>query len=685
MNPLISFWTTPFGAPPFHLFRNEDYRPAFEEALARHADEIAAIRDNAERPSFGNTIAAMERSGRALAQVAAVFFNLSGSDTNEEFEAIEREMTPLLARHDSAILLDGALFARIDALHSERDGLGLDDEELRVLDRYHARFRRAGAGLDGEAKRRLAEISERLASLGTDFGQNVLADERAYTLVLDGEEDLAGLPGFLRDGAAEAARARGFEGRHVITLSRSSIEPFLQFSQRRDLREKAFRAWISRGENGGEHDNRAIVAEMVALRAERARLLGFASFAHFRLDDAMAKTPEAVLGLLTRVWSPAKRRAAEEKAALEDLAAEGGDNVALAPWDWRFYAERLRLRRFDLDEGSIKPYLQLDAMIEAAFDTATRLFGVTFRHAPEAPVYHPDVRAWEVLDRDGGHLGLFYGDYFARPSKRSGAWMSTFRDQEAVDVPVRPIVVNVMNFTKPPEGQPALLSMDDARTLFHEFGHGLHGLLSNVRFPLISGTSVARDFVELPSQLFEHWLEQKETLARFARHYETGEPMPDAVIDRVLAARRFNQGFATVEYTSSALVDLEFHLLGEGTDVDPLAFEAEVLARIGMPDAIVMRHRTPHFAHVFSGEGYSAGYYSYLWSEVLDADAFAAFQETGDIFDPQTAGRLHDFIYSAGGSRDPGEAYRLFRGRLPTPEALLAKRGLAEVVVTGEA
>ena len=675
-NPLLARWSTPFEAPPFADIRTEHYHQAFEAALAENKAEIAAIADNASAPSFDNTLAALERSGRGLDQVASVFFNLAGSDTNDALQAIEREMAPILSRHHTAIYLNDALFRRIDAVFARRGELGLSPEQARVLDRYHTAFRRAGAGRPEEVKQRLAAISERLASLGTQFGQNVLKDEKAWSMKLDGEADLAGLPDFLRSASAGAAADRQESG-HVVTLSRSLIEPFLQFSARRDLRETAFKAWLARGEGGGETDNRALIAEMVALRAERARLLGYQTFAHYRLDDSMARTPEAALDLLRSVWQPARSQAERERAGLEALAAGEGDNIALQAWDWRYYAEKKRRQEFDLDEAELKPYLQLDKIIEAAFDTAHRLFGITFTERKDVPVYHPDVRAFEATDAAGTSIGLFYGDYFARPSKRSGAWMSAFRSQERLNGAISPIIVNVMNFARGAEGEPTLLSFDDARTLFHEFGHGLHGLLSDVTYPLLSGTSVARDFVEFPSQLYEHWLEQPEVLQRYAVHYRTGEPMPKALLDRLLASRTFNQGFATVEYVSSALVDLEMHLLKEADGFDVGAFEAKVLGEIDMPRAMVMRHRPPHFQHVFSGDGYSSAYYSYLWSEVLDADGFDAFVETGDIFDGETARKLKQFVYAAGNRQDAAQAYRDFRGHDPKPEALLKKRGLA--------
>jgi peptidyl-dipeptidase Dcp len=676
-NPLLQPWTTPFEMPPFDQVEVGHYRPAFESALATNVDEIAAIAESTDAPSFDNTIEALERSGHALDRVCSVFFNLTGADTTDALEAIERDMAPVLARHSNAVFQNDSLYRRVEALAEREDELDLNAEQARVLERYRTIFRRNGCGLPPEIKQRLAAISERLATLGTTFSQNVLADEKSYTLVLNGEEDLAGLPEFLRQSAARAAADRGLAGKHLITLARSSIEGFLQFSSRRDLRERAFKAWSARGEAGAT-DNRPVIAEMVALRAERAQLLGYKSFAHFRLEDTMAKKPEAALDLLHSVWKPAQARAAREQAALEKLAQGEGHNEAFAPWDWRHYSEKQRSLEFDLDESAIKPYLQLDNMIAAAFDTASRLFGLSFTERHDLPLYHPDVRAWEVNGADGSNVGLFLGDYFARSSKRSGAWMSAFRSQEKLAGNIRPIIVNVMNFSKAEDGAPALLSFDDARTLFHEFGHALHGLLSNVTYPLISGTGVSRDFVEFPSQLYEHWIEQAQVLQRFARHHITGEPMPKEFLDRLLASRTFNQGFSTVEYVASALVDLKVHLLDDATDFDISAFEKATLAEIGMPEAITMRHRPTHFTHVFSGDGYSSAYYSYLWSEVLDADGFGAFEEAGDLYDPETAKRLHDFVYAAGNSRDPAEAYRGFRGRDPIPAPLLVKRGLSE-------
>jgi peptidyl-dipeptidase Dcp len=674
-NPLLAAWSTPFQLPPFEAIRPEHFAPAFAAALKEHAAEVKAIAGAGAKPTFKNTIAALENAGRTLDRVSGVFWNLTGAHTSDELQAIERDIAPQLAAHWSKITSNAALFKRIDAVMATRDRLDLSPEEARVLERTHLSFVRAGAGLGKTGKARMAEIVKRLASLGTHFSQNVLADEKAYALALK-PEDLAGLPDFVVTTAAAAAKERGAKASHVVTLSRSLIEPFLTFSARRDLREAAFKAWTSRGAGGGKTDNRKIVAETLALRAERARLLGYDSFAAYKLDDSMAKTPEAVRGLLEAVWAPAKTKARRERDKLAKMAAREGANQPIAAWDWRYYAEKVRRAEFDLDEEATKPYLPLDAVIKAAFHTAGELFGLTFDELNGMPVYHPDVRVFEVKDKRGRHVGVFLGDYFARGSKRSGAWMSAFRSQERLGGDIHPVIVNVMNFAKGADGAPALLSFDDARTLFHEFGHALHGLLSDVTYPSLSGTSVARDFVELPSQLYEHWLSTREILQRFARHYQTGKPMPAEMIEKIRRARTFNQGFATVEYLASAIVDIDLHSADPAETADPMAAQARTLARIGMPGEIVMRHATPHFSHAFSGDGYSAGYYSYLWSEVLDADAFAAFEETGNVFDPGVARRLKRYVYSAGGQRPEDLAYRKFRGRLPTVDGLLKKRGL---------
>ncbi|PZO78287.1 MAG: peptidase M3 [Mesorhizobium amorphae] len=672
-HPLTS-WQGPHGLPAFALIRDGDFGPVFDAALAAHAADIAGIADDPAEPTVANTLQALELSGEPLERVSAIFWARAGADTNEAIQALEREVLPKLARHSSEISMNPALFARIDALYAKRDELNLDAETARVLELTWKRFVRAGAKLDEAGKARLKAVNEELAGLGAQFGQNVLGDERDWVMLLDAG-DLAGLPKSLTAAMAEAAKARGEAGRYAVTLSRSIYEPFTTFSERRDLRERAFQAFISRGELVSEHDNRPVVARTLALRAEKAGLLGYPDYASLKLDNTMAKTPSAVRGLLDPVWERARGKAADDQRDLEALAAERGANEPFAAWDWRFFQEKLRAERYDFDEAELKPYLQLDHVIEASFDVANRLFGLSFDRLADVAGWHEDVRVYAVIDADGSRRGLFLADYFNRPSKRSGAWMSGLRSGYKLGRGSQPIIYNVMNFAEPPEGEPALLSLDEARTLFHEFGHALHGLLTETTWPSVSGTNVSRDFVELPSQLYEHWLTVPAILERHARHAETGEPIPQSLIEKMQAARNFNQGFATVEFTSSALVDMAYHSEAQAP-ADPMAFERQTLDRIGMPDAIAMRHRTPHFQHVFAGDGYSAGYYSYLWSEVLDADAFSAFEEAGDPFDPALAARLKRFIYAAGGSQDPEALYTGFRGKMPTAEAMMRKRGL---------
>ncbi len=668
-DPLLARWDTPFALPPFAALKDDDFRPAFDTGLAEARVAISAIADNPEAPTFANTIEALELAEQTLDRVAGVFFNVAGADSNPAREALQRDLAPLLSAFSSEVTNNRALFQRIETLWQSRKTLRLTAEQDRVLTLYRRMFVRAGAELDGARAERMTAIKSRLAVLGTEFTQNLLADERDWFMPL-APEDLVGLPDFAVASARAAAEERGLIG-HVLTLNRSLIVPFLQFSTRRDLRRTAYLAWVARGANGNAHDNRAITAEILKLRHERARLLGYPDFAAYKLETEMAGTPGAVRDLLMRVWQPARAKAEADALVLQGLMQADGINGDLEPWDWRYYSEKRRKAEHDLDEAALKPYLSLDAMIGAAFDCAHRLFGLEFRPL-DAPLYHPDARAWEVT-RDGRHVAVFIGDYFARGSKRSGAWCSAIRSQRKLGGDTRPVVVNVCNFAK---GDPALLSYDDARTLFHEFGHALHQMLSDVTYGFISGTSVARDFVELPSQLYEHWLEVPEVLARHARHVETDAPMPQDMLDRLLRAATYDQGFATVEYVSSALVDLAFH---EGTPpADPLAKEAEVLAGLGMPRAIRMRHATPHFAHVFAGDGYSAGYYSYMWSEVMDADAFEAFEEAGDAFDPTVAEKLERFILSAGGSQEADALYTAFRGRMPGVEALLRGRGLLD-------
>jgi peptidyl-dipeptidase Dcp len=670
-NPLLDTWTTPFETPPFGAIETGHFKPAFATALAAHSAEIAAIAGNAEAPSFDNTIAAIERSGKLLSRISMVFGQLTSAATSDELQAVERDLTVDLARHWNAFFLNPALFQRIDTLFAARDTLGLDPEALRVLERYHLDFVRAGAKLTADERARFGDIVERLATLGTQFGQNVLADEQETVFALT-EAEIAGLPDFARASAAETARDRKLNAPYAVTPSRSSVEPVLHFATDRGVREKVWRAFVKRGANSNKNDNSQLIEEIVRLRAEQAKLLGYESYAAYKLADSMAGTPKAARGLLEEVWAGGRTRAEADREALTELARAEGQTAPLEAWDWRYFAEKLRLARYDFDENALKPYLQLEKVVEAGFYVAGRLFGLGFTPREDIEGYHPDVKIWEV-SREGRVIGLFYGDFFARPGKRSGAWMTAFREQAKLDGVQLPLIVNTCNFNKPPAGQPALLSLDEGRTVFHEMGHGLHGLLSDVTYPRIAGTSVVRDFVELPSQIYEHWLEQPEVLARFM-HFETGEPIPAEMLERLKAARNANSGFETVEFVSSAILDMDYHSQPMAGSV--AEFEAEVLQSIQMPREIALRHASTHFLHLFSGDGYAAGYYSYLWSEVLDADGFRAFEEKGDPFDPETAKRLYEFIYSAGGKRDFAEAYRLYRGRDPEVGPLLENRGL---------
>jgi peptidyl-dipeptidase Dcp len=670
----LTTWQGPLGLPDFAHIGDDDFSPVFDAALKAHEAEIDAIAGNKDTPTIENTLQALELGGDALDRVSSIFWCRAGAHTNDAIQALERDISPKMSRHFSAISMNEKLFARIDDLYQRRESLKPDAETLRVLEKTWKGFVRSGAKLDAEGKKQLAKINEELSSLGTSFGQNVLADERDWALFLD-EADLAGLPDFLKSSMAEAAEMRGQKGRYAITLSRSIYEPFSTFSERRDLREIAFRAFTMRGQNGGATDNTSVVRDMLKLRAEKARLLGYGSFAALKLDDTMAKTPKAVHALLDAVWEKALEKAAADQTELQRLATEAGSNEKFAAWDWRFYQEKLRAEKFAFDEAELKPYLQLDRVIDACFDVATRLFGITFEEKQGIAAWHPDARVFVVRNADGSERGLFLADYFARPSKRSGAWMSALQSGYRLGHGSKPVIYNVMNFAKPPAGEPALLSVDEAKTLFHEFGHALHGMLTDVTWPSVSGTSVSRDFVELPSQLYEHWLTVPAVLEKHALHVKTGKPMPKALLDKMLAARTFGAGFATVEFTASALIDMAYHARPDAPEA-PLRFEAETLEKLDMPDTIAMRHRTPHFGHVFSGDGYSAGYYSYMWSEVLDADAFAAFEETGDPFNPALAERLRKNIYAAGGSKDPEDLYTAFRGKMPSPEAMMVKRGL---------
>ncbi|GGY04030.1 dipeptidyl carboxypeptidase II [Paludibacterium paludis] len=676
-NPLLQPWDTPYGLPPFDRVKPEHFIPAFDVALAEHRREIDAIGAHPDAPTFGNTLAAFDASGRRFKRIALLFDNLTGSVNPPPLQAVQLTMAPRLAAHSNAIYLHQALFARIDALYKQRAKLALTAEEFRLLEVVHQDFVRAGARLPETDRARLAAIKERLAELTTRFDQNVLGDETSFQLVLSGEEELAGLPDFVRDAARSAAQERGVEG-WLITLSRSLVMPFLAYSSRRDLRKAAFEGWSRRGEHPGERDNAPLAREILVLRKELATLLGYASYADFSIEANMAGTPQAAADLMRQAWEPAKQKARDEAAELAAMAARLGEPADIQPWDWQYLAEKVRLERYDLDDSEIKPYFSLERMIDAMFDAAGRLFGVSFTEKTGVPLYHPDARLWEV-HRDGRLIALFIGDNFARANKSGGAWMSLFREQSRLGGErVVPIVVNNNNLARAPEGQPTLMSADDVRTLFHEFGHGLHGMLSDVTFEQLSGPNVLRDFVELPSQIFENWAFNRDLLKKHARHVKTGEPIPDALLDRMEAARRFNQGFETVEYLASGLLDLALHQHPDPSGLDLAAFEREELARIGMPPAITPRHRLPHFRHVFSGPYYAAGYYVYLWAQVLDADGYAAFEEAGDPFDAETAERLYRFIYRIGNSQDPALAYRAFRGRDPQVRPMLIARGLIE-------
>lgn len=677
-NPFFEDWAgMPFSAPPFDRIRLEHYAPALERGMAEHDAEIAAIAGNADAPSFANTIEAMELAGQTLNRVSAVFWNMTSSNSSPELQELERNFAPRLTRHYSAINLNQDLFARVDALYRQRESLGLEADQARLLERYHLDFVRAGAQLDEAGRTRLAAIDEQLSRLSTAFDQNLLADTAAWTMILESEADLAGLPEAVRAAALQAGADHDKPGQYVITLQRSSIEPFLQYSARRDLRERAFQAWAMRGENGDAHDNRDIIRQILTLRAERAHLLGYPNYARYALDDRMAKTPEAVYELMRRVWAPAVARAAEERDDFQRIIDSEGGGFQLEAWDWRYYAERVRLERYDIDENEVRPYLQLDRLLEGAFYTANRLFGITFEQRTDLPRYHPDVRTFEVKNAAGETIGLYYCDPYMRPSKQSGAWMSSFQIQQTLGGRRLPIIVNVWNYAKPGDGQPSLVSWDDAETIFHEFGHALHGLLSDVRYPTQSGTHVARDYVEFPSQVMEHWFATDAVLSRFAVNAQTGAPMPTELIAKLRAAQTFNQGFSTVEFLGSAFIDMDLHMMENvPADFDVTAFEREHLAQLGMPREIIMRHRPGHFSHVFAG-GYAAGYYGYLWAEILDADAFEAFTASGDPFNPELAQRFLDYVFSAGDLRDPMQAYVLFRGHEPDPAALMRFRGFA--------
>jgi peptidyl-dipeptidase Dcp len=673
---LLQPWPGALQTPPFDTVRTAALEPAFELAFAQQLQEVQQISAATQVPTFDNTIAALERSGRPLARLMNLFGALTGTMADQALQDVERRLSPRFASHSDSISLQPGLFARIEQIAASAAHSGLSAEQQRVVERYHIQFIRRGARLQDDAKARLTQINQQLATHYTHFTQNLLADEERHYLLLHSSSDLAGLPAALVDAAAAEAIRRGAPGKWVIPNTRSAVEPFLACAQRRDLRESAWRMWVGRCDGGDKHDNKQPITSILALRAERARLLGFATHADYQLADTMAGTPAAGLNLIRAMWEPAVQAAESDRRDFQALIASSGEQFELEPWDWRFYAEKTRKARYDVDEAQIKPYLGLEQMQAAAFWVAGELFGLTLKPLSGVPVYHPDVSVFSVHDHDGTRIGLFYFDPFARPGKSSGAWMNELRTAEHFDTRAEPVVVNVCNFSRPPAGQSALLGLDDVITLFHEFGHALHGLLSKTAYPLVAGTNVSRDFVEFPSQIYEHWATRPEVLGRFARHVDSGEVMPHALMERVLRARRFNQGFATVEFLASAWVDMDLHLSVE-PQIDISAFEQASLARLGMPAQIVMRHRPTQFAHIFGGDGYSASYYAYLWSQVLDHDGFAAFEETRNVFDPAIAARLRSEVLERGNSRDPAQSYRAFRGREPRIDALLRNRGFA--------
>ncbi len=671
-NPLLGDWTTPDGVPPYDRIKPEHYLPAFTQALAEARRDIGRIADSSAKPTFANTIEAMERSGRLLSRTSSTFFNVSAADATPEIQKIEAAVSPELTKFTTETYLNQKLFKRVDSLFKKRKKLRLSSEQMRLLEETHKSFIRAGAALQPESRNRIAEINDALSKASVKFGQNLIADQAASSVFLT-EAEVAGLSASAKSAAAAGAEAAGQKGKYLIRATRSAVEPFLFAASNRGAREKVFRAFTMRGENDNANNNLALIREMLSLRAERAKLLGAKSHAHFVLDDSMAKTPEAAMALLKQVLEPGLQRAREEERALLELAARDGI-TRLEPWDWRYYAEQVRKQRFNLDEAALKQFFPLDGMVDAMMETTTKLFGLTFHPRPDIPPYAPGVKVWEIREADGRKVGLFYGDWFTRDTKSPGAWMNSLRDQSLL-LGETAIVVNNCNYTPPAPGERALISLDDAETLFHEFGHALHGLLSKVRYPSLSGTSVSRDFVEFPAQVYEHWIAAPEILRKHARN-EKGEPIPEAMLASLLKARTFNQGFLTVQQLSSAVLDMELHSMASiPASFDPAAWERKRLAELGVPHAVGMRHRLPHFSHIFDG-GYSAGYYSYTWSEVMDADGFEAFKESGDIFNQALAARLRREVLERGNSRDPAESYVAFRGRMPNADALLRNRGL---------
>jgi peptidyl-dipeptidase Dcp len=676
-NPFFAEWKAPFGVPPFAEIKPEHYMPALEKGIADHDAEIAAIAGSAEAPTFANTLEAMDGSGALLTKVIPVFSNQQDALTSDAIQKIAEQAMPLLAKHQDDILLNEKLFARVKAVFDQRDSLKLDTEQRTLLEETYKDFVRGGINLAADAKQELRKINEELSLLSVKFGDNVLKENNRFELVLDKKEDLAGLPERVVAGAAEAAEQRGKKGAWVFTIDKPSLIPFLQYSAKRELREKMLRAYIDRGDHDDDLDNKVSVKRIAELRVRKAELLGFQTFADFVLDRRMAKTPKAVYRLLDEVWKVALPAAKREAKELQAVMRKDGQKGPLAPWDWWYYAEKLRAAKYDLDDNELRPYFRLENVRDAAFDLATRLYGIRFAERTDVPVYHPDVKAFEVKDADGSHLGLLFVDYFPRESKTNGAWCGGFREEHYENgVKVAPLVTNVFNFSKPTDGKPALLSFEEVQTLFHEFGHALHSLFSNVAY-WGTGTYVKTDFVELPSQIMENWAIEPDFLKTYARHYQTNAPIPDDLIEKIHKARNFNEGFATVEYTAACYLDMDWHMLKAAPTDDVRTFEKKALDRIHLIPEIVVRYRSPYFLHIFSGDFYAAGYYSYLWSEVLDADAFGAFKEKG-LFDKATAQSFRDNVLSKSGSEDPMALYVRFRGREPSTKPMLERKGFVK-------
>ena len=674
-NPFFQEFDTPYGVPPFDKIKLEHYAPAFDEAIKRHDVEIVAIAESPDAPTFENTVEAVERSGEMLTRVSNVFFAQNSAFTSDEMQRIAKEVAPKLSKHGDDILMNGKLFLRVKAVHQNKDGLGLTPERRKLLDEAYKSFVRNGANLDKEKQAELRGINEQLSVMTLKFGENILKENNRFELVIENKEDLAGLPENAVTAAAEAAKERGQEGKWVFTLHKPSMIPFLQYSGRRELREKIFKAYINRGDNNDELDNKKTLSEIAMLRVERAHLLGYKTHADYVLEENMAKTPDKVYEFLERVWKPALERAKGEVAEMQRMIEAEGHDFKLAAWDWWYYAEKVKKAKYDLNEEMLRPYFELENVRQGAFDVASKLYGITFEEVSGVPKYHEDVRVFEVKEADGEHVGLLYVDYFPRESKRGGAWMGAYKDEMKKNGKrIAPVIVNCGNFSKPTGDVPALLSWDEVTTLFHEFGHGLHGLLSNCTYSSLSGTSVATDFVELPSQIMENWASEPEVLKTYAKHYRTGEPMPDALVEKIRKARHFNQGFATTEYLAACFLDMDWHTLAKPRALDPIEFENASLGKIGLIPEIVVRYRSPYFNHIF-GNGYSAGYYSYIWAEVLDADAFEAFKEKG-LYDRETAMRFREYILAAGGTDDPMTLYKKFRGSEPKIDGLLERRGL---------